>query len=487
MSSPTKTPAAGAATHTRRLGLLGLLVMALAGCAALPPDSGFGSVQHVARTHLGKELQWVRTPEQQAQWEDRLREWLSRPLSMDDAVQIALLNHRGLQASLHELGIAQADVMRAAELPNPHLSLFRASQPHGDGREYKIEQALTVNLLALITMPQVIAIEQRRHEQAQRAVSLEVLRLAADTRKAYVDALAAEETLRFREQVAEAGAIAAELARRMAAAGNWGALQQAREHRFSAEAALGLAQAQRQRHVTRERLTRLLGLWGTDREFRLPARLPDPPATPSALPDVERLAIAQRIDLQMMRVEIDVLARQLGLTRTTRFINVFEIGPARVLEGERDAGYKRGYEISFELPLFDWGTARVARAQAIYEQALARASQAAIDARSQVREAYGNYHSAWAIAQHHRRELVPISERIAQENLLRYNGMLIGVFELLADARSRIGTVIGAIEANREFWLAQADLDLALLGRPDLPAPGAPAANTASAPSGAAH
>ena len=95
-----------------------------------------------------------------------------------------------------------------------------------------------------------------------------------------------------------------------------------------------------------------------------------------------------------------------------------------------------------------------------------------------MREAYGAYRSAWDIAVHQRDALVPLRKLIAEENLLRYNGMLIGVFELLADARLQIGSVNSYIESLRDFWIAQAALDMALIGKPNLAAaPGLPMAN----------
>jgi outer membrane protein TolC len=137
---------------------------------------------------------------------------------------------------------------------------------------------------------------------------------------------------------------------------------------------------------------------------------------------------------------------------------------------------QRGWEIGVELPLFDWGGARVARAEGVYMQAVHRAAETAINARSEVREAYGAWRSAYDIARHHQDEIVPLRKQIAEENLLRYNGMLIGVFELLADARAQITSVNAAIEAKRDFWLAQADLDMALIGKPSLTPSAGPAA-----------
>ena len=153
-----------------------------------------------------------------------------------------------------------------------------------------------------------------------------------------------------------------------------------------------------------------------------------------------------------------------------------------------EAPPQRGLELSLALPLFDAGEARVARATHLQRQRLQQAADVAIRARSEAREAYGGYRSAWDIARHHRDQLVPLQARISEQNLLRYNGMFIGVFELLADARSQIGGVAAAMAALRDFWLAQIALEQALLGPATLPAaPAAGPSNNASAAPGAGH
>jgi outer membrane protein TolC len=328
-------------------------------------------------------------------------------------------------------------------------------------------------------MPLVQRVEARRLEQVRTTVAMQVLSLAADTRKAWVQAVAAEESVRYSRQVMQAAEAGAELARRMAQVGNFNKLQQAREQGFYADAALNLARAEQRQRATRERLTRLMGLWGTQTAFRLPERLPDLPAQPRDLPEVERTAMAQRLDVAAARSAAEATARNLGLTRAARFVNVLELGLVR--NSSNEAPTQKGWEIGFELPLFDGGGARVARAEGVYVQALHRAAETAINARSEVREAYGAYRSAWDIAKHQRDEIVPLKQRISEENLLRYNGMLIGVFELLADARSQIASVNGAIDALRDYWIAHADLDMALVGKPNLSAAAAPAMGAAAA------
>lgn len=456
------------------------LAAALAGCASFSPDGGLGAVQSTVQPHLppGAGLSWARSDAELDALQRRVTELLARPLTADAAVQLALLNNRGLQARLQDLGITEAEVVQAGRLPNPGFSFGRMTQGH----EVEWERGLHLNLARLLALPLVQQVESRRLEQVRREVVLDVLALAADTRRAWVQAVAAQETVRYMQQVRELADAGAELARRMEQAGNFNKLARAREQAFYADASLGLARAEQAQRATRERLVRLLGLWGGQTGFALPDRLPELPAAPREQPDIERAAMAQRLDLQAARLAVEQTARNLGLTRTTRFVNVLELGLAR--NSSNEAAVQKGWEIGFELPLFDGGGARVARAEGIYRQALDRAAQAAVEARSEVREAYFNYRSAWDIARHHRDELVPLKKRIAEEQLLRYNGMLIGVFELLADARSQIAAVNGAIEALRDFWLAQSELDSALVGKVALSAPSASAAPAAAAPAG---
>jgi outer membrane protein TolC len=464
-----------------RLAMAVLALLALGGCATLSSDGGFGPIEQTAQDRLGKDVTWTRADAERDAVDQRVAQLLELPLSADDAVQVALLNNKGLQASFSELGISEADRVQAGRLPNPGLRFGRL----GQGSSVEIDRSVQFNLARLLMLPMVNQMESRRFEQAQRAAALSVLSLASDTRKAYYLAVAADETARYMLQVQTAAEAGAELARRQAQAGNWNKLQQAREQSFYADAALNVARAAQARATARERLTRLMGLWGPQTQFRLPERLPDLPQAPNELPDVEQTAMAQRIDVQAAKLGTEQLAKNLGLTRATRFINVLEVGAvrnSRPVEG--DASTQRGYEISVELPLFDWGDARVAKAEAVYLQAVNRAAETAVNARSEVRGAYASYRTSYDIARHFRDEIVPLKKRISEENQLRYNGMLIGVFELLADARSQITSVNGYIEALRDFWLAQADLDMALIGTPTMAA--TPAASMSTTDSGAA-
>ncbi len=462
----------------RMLTLAVLSAALLGGCASFSPDGGFDAIQTATQARIQKDVVWTRDDASRSQAQARIDALLAKPLSADDAVQIALLNNPGLQAAFNTLGIAEADLVTAQRLPNPGFSIGRLTR----GSEVEWERSLHLNLARLLTMPMRIDIEQRLFEQTRRELVLNVLRLASDTRKAWIIAVTANQTAQYQQQAMDAAEAGADLARRMAEVGNWSKLKQAREHAFYADSALAVARAEGAKLQARERLVRLMGLSDADM-LKLPDRLPDLPQSLPALANVEQQAMDSRLDLQMTKLQTEALAKNLGLTRSTRFINVLELGV--IHNSSNEAPVQRGYEISFELPLFDWGQSRIVAAESRYRQALERARETAINARSEVREAYAMQQSQYAIARHLRDEVVPLKKRISDENMLRYNGMLIGVFELLADARSQIASVNAAIEAQRDYWLAESDLQMARVGTPGMMT--TPSASSAPAEAAGGH
>lgn len=426
----------------------------LAGCASFSPDGGMNRVNSLTRERIGHAVE--RTAPGASS--PRVAELLSRPLDADTAVQVALLNNRRLQVALAELGIAEADLVQAGRLRNPGISFGRIS----GGGDTEIERSVMLDLGGLLTMPLRRAIEQQRFQGAQLQAALQVVRTAADTRRAWYQAVAAGQSLAFLAQAELAAQASAELGQRMASVGNWSRLDEAREQVFHAEVAAQLTRARHQVTATRERLARLMGLSGEQMGYRLPDRLPDLPAQLQPPQEVERRALAQRLDVQVARLETEFSARALGLTRATRFVNVLELG----YQNSSESGAPRadGYEVELSLPLFDWGTARVRRAEATYMRALQRTADIAVQARSEVREGHSLLLTQYEVARRFRDEIVPLRKRMSDEMLLRYNGMLASVFELLADARAQIASVNGAIEAQRDYWIADSDLQLAIHG-----------------------
>ncbi len=169
-------------------------------------------------------------------------------------------------------------------------------------------------------------------------------------------------------------------------------------------------------------------------------------------------AFDERLDVALARAELDFTARSLGLTRVTSTVNALEVGVASKSTTGEDT--LKGYDLEFRLPIFDFGDARRANAEAVYLAALNRTAAVIAEAQSHLRESYLAYRTTYDLARHYRDEIVPLRKTISEENLLRYNGMLISVFELLADAREQVASVRQAIAAQRDFWAADATLAL---------------------------
>lgn len=465
-----------------RLTAVSAAALFLAGCASFSPDGGFNRVSELTEERVGASPSYRRSDEDRQAAESRVKELLAQPLTAESAVELAFLNNRGLQASFAELGIAEAELVRTGRLRNPAFSFGRLNE---GGGVTEIERSVLFDVLGLLTMPVAVQVEQRRFAQAQLEAASDAVALAADTRRAYFGAVAAEELVRYYRDVKDAADASNELARRMLQAGNFNKLTQMREQAFYADATSQLARAQHQAVAERERLARLLGLSGEQLDFQLPERLPDLPQRPTEPRDAEQTAMDKRLDVLMAKRSAEATAKSLGLTKATRLVNVLELG----YKNESVTGEDRanGYEIELELPLFDFGATRAARAEALYTQALDRAAQVAVNARSEVRESYSAYRTSYDLAKHYRDEVVPLRKRISEENLLRYNGMLISVFELLADSREQISGVTAYVEALRDFWVAQTNLQTALTGRSPGSASSAPPSAAAAAPAGGGH
>lgn len=465
-----------------RLSLLGAAAL-LAGCASVSPDGLRGDVAALtAGRTAGIEAALPATgPAARAQAQQSIQGWLAQPLTQDAAVRIALLNNPGLQARLAALGVADAERVQAITLPNPQLTLGRFT----NSQEREIERTLAFNLLDLITLPWRTARQAERLQIATLQAAQDVVTLAAGTRRAWLRAVAAEQVAAAHERMTEAAEAGAELARRMVRVGNWSRLQQAREQAVLHEASAQLARARLAAATEREQLNRRLGLWGLQAQYQLAQQLPPLPASALPADGIEATALRERLDVQAARRQLDTQAIRQGWSRAGAVFGDIGLAYSRNTTTERDTGssdVKRGWEIDLPLPLFDWGGAARTRAQAQVEQSAAQLQDTAVRARSEVRTAWRTYRTALDLARQQQGEVVPLRQFISDETTLRYNGMLASVWDLLAEARASTQAVANAIQAQRDFWLAETDLQLALTGT----SPGNPSGALQGFTSGAA-
>ena len=446
----------------RRLACAAAVLTLLAGCATVSPDGGLEDVQKLTQGQTaGVDATLSRSPTPDG--DKAIAELLAQPISEASAVRLALLNNPGLHASMATLGLSDADRVQMGSLPNPTLALGRMTQ----GDTVELERALRFDVIGLLTLPWRSQWAGRQTELAKLQAAQDVVKLAADTRKAWINAVAARQTARYMRDVKEAAEAGAELARRLAKVGNWSRLNQAREQVFLVDATAQLARAEQAAFASREQLTRLMGLWGTQTHYQLPDRLPDFPKTARDIQDVEAQAIAQRLDVKSAVSEAAYVADSAGFVKLNGFINALDVSVIHNTTTDNAAGTretKRGVEIELPLPIFDWGNARSARAQNQYLLSVARVREAGVRARSEAREAYHGYRTAYDLARYYQDEVVPLHAFINSEMLLRYSGMISNIFEVLADARANVMAVNASIEAQRDFWLADTDLQSSVSG-----------------------
>lgn len=443
----------------------------LSACKTFSPDGGMSAVAAIAGQGLNKSVVRISSPEEAAYAQDRVARLLHAPLSADAAVQIALLNNPGLQAAYNRLGIAEAVMVQASRPPLPIFAFDRVST----SIELDIERQIIASILSLATWPARSKIAGVRFEQAELRAAEETLRVAAETRKAYISAVAARQILAALSTAKASADASAELAEKLTETGAVNKLDHARRQVFATEMEAQLTAARQRATAAREGLTRRLGLWGSDLAALLPNALPALPRKSRSLASVEQEAMDRRVDLAIARLETEALARSFGLTRKTRLINVLDA--SGVSKTQKDKGEPRadggGFGIEFEVPLYDFGRAKVREAEQRYLEALNALSEKAVNARSEAREAYGAYTATYTIAAQYEREVLPLRQTISEETELQYNAMQVDAFALLEAARANEAAKVASIEAKRNFWLASTDLSAALLGGGSLSQEGA--------------
>ena len=383
-------------THTLRTACRALVLSTFfTGMAhAAPPDGGITELQTGIQMHIVRVGQGalsstpIRLPQPGLDSSDELAVLLQPPLTADNAVRIALLNNPALQVAL---GTASVDITDISRTDHP----------------------------------------------AKRRASQDIAALSAQASRAWVTAVAAEQSVRVLRTAKETAETTGELSRRMVQAGNTPKLAQARTQLALADATVALARAEQQAVSAREALTVTLGLWGLQTQFQLPQTLPPLPAQAMDVSNVENRALQARPDLALTRAE------------WLRKSAVAVTDADGLWDKLRDAALVRG---------------------------------AAVQVRSQAREAAFTYRSNFDIAQHLQTEVLPLRNFVNDEMVLRYNGMLTSLFDVLADSQAATLAANAALEAQRNFWLSHIDLSALLAGVPlaSLSAP-----NTTSSTAGA--
>jgi cobalt-zinc-cadmium efflux system outer membrane protein len=384
-------------------------------------------------------------------------------LTPGGAVEVALLRNQGLVATYEELGIAQADLVQAGLLRNPSFGARVRFPTSGPGTFIDTEFSLVQDFLDLFTLPLRKRVAAAQLNAAKARVGSAVLELTAQVRQAVVSLQAAQATVEVRTLVLEAQSAAAELRARQRAVGNVGDLDVFQEQAFFEQSKLDLGRAELQAVEQREQVNRLLGLWGPESAtWKVESKLPDVPEQDPSLEHVESLAIGRRLDLLAVRAEGQALEEAASLTGVSRALPSLQVGVStgRDAEGTRVTGP----DLSVELPIFDQGQARAARILAEVRQSRARQTELAVNIRAEVRALRNRLVVTHRSAEHYRTVLLPLREKALKESQLRYNAMLLGVFQLLQARREQIDVYRNYLETVRDYWITRAELERATGG-----------------------
>ena len=448
--------------NIRFIGFISFLILVIAGCAQVPKEAGFNDVKGLVGQRVDYQLHWNQETETDREVEKAIDELLKNELTPEAAVQIALLNNPDLQALYEDLGVTQADVVEAGLLENPVL-FGRARFPSKSGESTNYELEITQNFLNILMLPARKKLSAIRFEQVKLHVADEVIRRVARVRKSYFSALGAKQIRDLRDEITLAAGNSFELAQRLHSAGNFSDLQLATENAHFEQSRLELARSETTLLDAREQLTRLMGLWGPQTNWRLPEQLPDMPSDEIPLEHLESTAIENRLDLAAERKAVEAIAQALGITIDWRWVGHLEVGIST--ERETDRTWVTGPSLAIELPIFNQRQADIARLEAQLRRSQKRLTAQAIDIRSEVRSLRNRLIMQRNVIDHYRRTVLPLREQIVDLTLKNYNYMLTGAFDLLMAKQQEFEAYQKYLEAIRDYWMIRADMQRSLGGK----------------------
>jgi cobalt-zinc-cadmium efflux system outer membrane protein len=382
---------------------------------------------------------------------------LQSELTVDRAVQVALLNNRTLQAEFAELGVSQADLRQALLPRNPVLE----GEVRRNGSGKPGELAVMQDVSSLLLTPLRHRVASTAYRQATLRAADHALELVADVRTAFFTVQAAEQVRTMFHANLTAAQAATDIARRQHEAGNISDLDLENQQVLYEEAKLELARSDVDVVVARERLNRLMGAWREQTAWTMGEALPALPDSERLLENLEAVAVANRLDLAAQEAQVRTARQAISLARLSQFP---ELQAGVHIEREPEGTRTIGPAVAISLPIFDRGQAAAGRARAELMQAEDRYAALAVDVRSEVRVAREQLTAASQVVGYYRDVLLPRRRRIVEQTQLEFNSMVAGIYQLLQARQGQLSAEREYIEAQRDYWIAWTELERALGG-----------------------
>jgi outer membrane protein, heavy metal efflux system len=344
--------------------LLAGFSITLAGCAGVQTQQEWDKVKAFSTERTGVETHWVQTEEDAKVTEGEVKKLLLEGLTEEDAIKIALINNRRLQATFEEIGVAKADLVQAGLFTNPNLSAVFRFPFGGGGTDIEAVGAFKISDLWQIPLRKKVAAS--RLEATLLKVSEEILNTVAEAKRAHNEYIALS---RMREETGKMKSQMEELRNHLIYRQKFGFTKDIDVYMADAEALeLGeeLSRIEKELQVSRFRLNRMLGLSPEQFDYKVFGELPE---EFRPLPDLETLithAFSSRPDIQISKTKVEDSKRGLSLERRRIFANV-EAGVAYARDPEGTDFM--GPEVEIQLPIFDQNQAQIASAEYRLRQA----------------------------------------------------------------------------------------------------------------------
>ncbi len=436
------------------------LFLMLTGCVSASTGADVSRVRSLSKAEV---LAPVKAGRVDRAPDDETRTLLSQPLDVETAVKVALLNNRDLRARLRALGVERGELMQAGLLANPVLEVEVLPE-----RNSRLELRTEYDVMSFVLTPLRKQAAEHTLEAARYDAAGDVVELGYRVRTAYYALMAAEQSVRVASLSLDTLAAGREAAQALFDAGNITPLDASTQISAFERGRVVVAKLELEVAERRERLQRLLGLFGKDTHWTLAGELPAAPDSPGILDDLEGRAIRASLDRLAVEQHLDALAKRAGIARTEGWLPRLDVD-VHMLVGNPDSviydKLRWGGGVALDLPLFDrkQGVVRTLKAQ--LESALEGYQGLAIQLRSRAREIDARVRSAHQRARQYQDVIVPAQAKVTEHTLLQYNAMQVGVFHLLEARRAELEVALDYAETLREYWSAKAELDALLHGR----------------------
>jgi cobalt-zinc-cadmium efflux system outer membrane protein len=439
---------------------IGLVLLALARFSL--QAEAFEKVEEEVNKRTGIEVHWEKEIATREETSAIVQRLLKRPLTVSSAVQIALLNNRGLQATFEEVGIAQAHVIEAVTLPNPSVD-FEVQFPVTAGTLNRYAWLVAQEFVQILMIPLKKKLSEERLEAIELRVADETLDLVAKVKAAYFMVQAEQQLVSRLKLIHETNAASLGLGQNQYRAGNITDLALLQLQASYSQGRLDIARAETDLRDKREELTRLLGLWGPQTAWKIQGDIMPIPNSDFSLKGLESLAVAQRLDLRAAHRDLMSIVTALGLTKIYRWVPVLEFGFA----GERDieGALNMGPSFRLEIPIFNQGQARIAKATSELRRAENRLAALAVEIRSETRELRDRLIGLRDMAKFYHDDLLPTRIRIVNQALLEYNAMQLSPYELFLAKSQEMEAERSYIDTVRDYWITRAKLERTVGGR----------------------